>query len=266
MIENGQTTLMEAVRLYLETLPDDDRIASQAEVQRFARWCGTDRPCGQLRAQEVANYGETLTGTVTNAAQRADAVRRFLAFAKKEGLTSTKLATHLRLRKAAGARQKAAGPAPKEVILTEQAKAAMESELNSLKAQRPEIVADIRRAMEDKDFRENAPLDAAKDRQGHVEGRIRSLEAALGNAVMAQDRAGPSGETAEIGSTVLLRNLSSGAEVKYVLVRPHDVNAAEGRISVKSPVGRAVRERKAGDEVEVEVPSGTVRFRIEGIE
>ncbi len=60
---------MEAARRYLAGLPSDQRIAQQAEVERFVRWCGADRRCDRLRGQEIANYADTLTGTLTKASR-----------------------------------------------------------------------------------------------------------------------------------------------------------------------------------------------------
>lgn len=259
-------SLMEASRRFLATLLDDERIASQAEVERFVRWCGADRMCSQLRAPEVANYADTLVGGVADPTRRAEMVKRFLSFAKKAGLTSSNLGTHLRLRKGGPTPRKAARPAPKQIELTRERRAAMETELASLKAQRPRIIQDIARARADKDFRENAPLDAARQQQAYLEGRIRELEATLDHAVEVGDQPRPSGDEAEIGSRVVLRNLGSGAETVYTLVRPADVNASQGRISYESPVGKALLRHRAGDEVEVSVPSGTLRFRIERVE
>jgi transcription elongation factor GreA len=259
-------SLMDAARSFLATLSDDERIASQAEVERFVRWCGADRRCSQLRASEVANYADTLAGGVADPSRRAEAVKRFLAHVKKSGLTSTNLGTHLRLRKGAAAPVASRGPAPKRMELSQEQRAAMETELALLKAQRPRIIQDIARARADKDFRENAPLDAARQEQAYIEGRIRELEATLEHAVAVEERAAPAGDAVEIGSRVVLRNLASGAESIYTLVRPGEVNAAEGRISYESPVGRALLQQRAGEEVEVSVPSGTLRFRIERVE
>lgn len=265
MAENERVTLAEAARRYLAELPDRARIGSQAEVERFVRWAGGDRAFGDLRGQEVANYAETISATVTDASSRAEAVRKFLAAAKKAGYASTNLGAHLRLRKTS-TRLAARGPAPKEVHLSQQEQAGLEGDLEALKAQRPGLVEDIKRAREDKDFRENAPLDAARQQQGYIEGRIRELEAVLDNAVIVEDSAAPSGDAVEIGSTVHVRNLASGKEAKYTLVRPGEIDAAEARISFESPVGRALLARRAGEEVEVSTPSGMLRFLIEAVE
>ncbi len=263
---DNATTVIVAVRQYLETLPDAERLSSQTELQRFARWCGGDRDLGQLRGQEIANYAETLSGGIANASQRADMVRRFLVFAKKRGYTATNLSAHLRLRKSTSALP-ARRTALKEVHLTTEQKGALEVELDSLKAQRVRTREDIKRAMADKDFRENAPLDAARQQQSYTEGRIRALELTLDRALIDQaPQASSSDGGVSVGSTVIVRNLRSGAEMTYTLVQPADVKAAQGRISIESPVGKALHQRRAGDEVEVAAPSGALRLRIERIE
>jgi transcription elongation factor GreA len=266
MVEDTSTTLMDAARRYLSSLPDDQRVATQAEVERFVRWCGADRVVQQLRGQDVANYAETITGSVMDATKRADAVRALFVFAKKAGLTETNLGAHLRLKKGTATKNSRPTLAANQIEMTDLQRNALQAEIDALKAQRPKILADLKRAMEDKDFRENAPLDAARAQQGYVEGRIREIEMQLDRAVEVKEE-GPAPENSvRIGSTVVLRNLTSEKEVSYTLVRPGEVNPAEGRISFESPVGKALLQRQAGDEVEVSAPSGTLRFRVERIE
>jgi transcription elongation factor GreA len=257
-------TLMETARMYLTSLPDHQRVALQVEVERFVRWAGPDRVVQQLRGQDVANYADTITGSVTDASKRADAVRALFVFAKKVGLTETNLGVHLRLRK--GTVSKAARTSASTIEMSTVQRESLEAELEALKAQRPKILADLKRAMEDKDFRENAPLDAARAQQGYVEGRIREIETMLDRAVEVADEGPKAPDAIHIGSTAILRNLASEKEVSYTLVRPGEVNPAEGRISFESPVGKALLQRRPGDEVEVAAPSGTLRFRIERVE
>lgn len=256
-------TLMDAAHAYLDSLETQERLAQQAEVLRFVRWAGADRPCRDLRGQDVANYATMLTGGVSDANARAESVKRFLAFVRKAGYIQSNLGTHLRLKKAATSPR--AGPAA-AVEMTVEQKAALEAELESLKAQRPQILRDIQRARADKDFRENAPLDAARERQAHLETRIREIEAKLAHVVIVESQRPTTSDGVEIGSTVHLRNLQSGRETTYTLVRPGEADAARGRISYESPVGKALLQRRPGDEVEVAAPSGTLRFRIERIE
>jgi transcription elongation factor GreA len=264
VVEEANITLMDAARRYIAELPGDQR-ASATEIERFVRWCGGDRPFSQVRAQEVANYGETLSGGVTDAAARADALKKFFLYAKKQGLYDENLGLHLRLKKGSSKRASSSA-AHKEIQISAIEKETMVAELEALKAQRPQILADIQRARADKDFRENAPLDAARERQGYVEGRIRRIEATLDRAVVVEDGPAPSAGIIDIGSTVVVRNLSADKEVTYTLVRPGEVSPADGRISFESPVGRALLGKSAGEQVDVTTPSGSVSFRVERIE
>lgn len=266
MTDNSDRTLMDGVRAYLAGLHDDERMEYQAEVERFVRWCGADRTWADLSGHDVAMYGDTIKGTVIDATGRANAVKKFLAAAKKGGFTSSNLGTHLRVKKAARSRAPDQPAAFEKMQITPGERDALAVELESLKAQRPQIIADIQRAREDKDFRENAPLDAARERQGYVEGRIQKIEMTLDLALVISDGPVPDGTLVEIGCTVVLTNLNSDVELTYTLVRPGEIDASLGRISFESPVGRALLRKRVGAEVEVEAPSGTLRFRIDRVE
>jgi transcription elongation factor GreA len=258
-------SLSEAAALFLSALAPEVRQESQSEVYRFARWYGADRPIGELRGHDVALYAESLGAATADVVRRAEAVRSFLAFAKKEGLTTTTLATHLRLRKSPLNIEGGATTAAIPSQLTAEGHASLSAELEALKAQRPGIAEELQRAMMDKDFRENAPLDAARERQAHVEGRIHQLEAILKHAQVVGAQTAPGAKT-HLGSTVILRDLASGSAVRYVLVSPSEVSPTEGKISVASPVGKAILNRTVGEEVEVSVPAGRLHFRIEEIQ
>lgn len=258
--------LQEAASRYLASLAPQERQQAQPEVHRFVRWYGADRRVGELRGHDVSAYADTLGSSVADAAQRLEVVRSFLAFARKQGFTATNLSTHLRPRKVTPAPASAGATAQRrQVHLTAEGRAALKEELERLKAMRVRIAQDLQRAMADKDFRENAPLDAAREQQGYVEGRIREIEATLDQAVIiSQER--PSGASAGVGSTLVLRNLESGAEVRYTLVQPGEVHPGQGRISVESPVGKALLGRRVGEGIEVSAPAGVLRFRIERVE
>jgi len=256
--------LSQAAAMFVASLPSEVRHDSQAEVYRFARWFGADRPIGDLRGHDVALYAESLGPATPDVTRRAETVRSFLAFARKERLTSTNLASHLRLRKSPQPGRTVVAPRPKKTQLTEEGHASLHAELTTLKEQRPAVAEELRQARLDKDVRENAPLDAALERQGHLEARIRELDALLKHAEVIGVGA-DSGSKAHLGSTLQVRDLASGAAVRYTLVSPSEVSPLQGKISVASPVGRALIERVVGDEVEVLVPAGILRFRIEEI-
>jgi transcription elongation factor GreA len=114
--------------------------------------------------------------------------------------------------------------------------------------------------MQDKDFRENAPLDAARDEQAHLEARIREVEDRLHRAVIIDTDA--KAGRANVGSIVRVLNLESESEQTFHLVSPSEVDPANGKISIESPVGSAVKNQAPGDEVTVKAPAGTVRLRV----
>jgi transcription elongation factor GreA len=266
MVPSGEAvpTLTEAASRYLATLQPKQRQESQPEVYRFVHWYGAERRTDELRGHDVSAYAEALGASAVDGSQRVEILRRFLAFARKQGFTATNLATHLRLRKSAA--PATGGGVIREVHLTADGHAALTAELENLRARRPRVADDLRLAMADKDFRENAPLDAAREHQAHLESRIREIEATLKNAIIVTGAEARSHARIGVGSTVLLRNLKSGAEVRYILVSPSEVNPAEGKISFASPVGKALMDRGPGEEVDVKAPAGTLRFRIESVE
>jgi len=260
-----QATLQALAREYLASLKTAAaREAAQPEILKFVRWAGPDKDLSVMRAHEVAQYAENFPPTVSDAAKRADFVRAFLKWAKDQGVTAENLGIHLRVRKASKSSANAQTIVDPPIYLTQEGHDALVEELEQLKARRPLIQQDLARAMADKDFRENAPLDAMRDHQAMLEGRIREIEAVLRHAVIART---PTGDhRAQIGSTVVVRNLDSGRDLRYTLVSPSEVNPVEGKISFASPVGKALMERAPGDEVEVAAPAGTLRLRVERVE
>ncbi len=259
-----EVTLSEAAARFAETVKAASRQSVVAELNRFVRWYGPQRALGQMRGHDIALYADSLGPATPEATRKADHVRSFLAFLKKEGLVEATLAPHLRLRKSAKAANAAGGREIGNLELTKEGLDALRAELDSLLAQRPAIREEIRRAMLDKDFRENAPLDAAKDKQGHLEARIRELEAMLKRAVIV-DSSGAGGRVC-VGASVTVMDLGKGTTSRFAIVGPTEANAADGRISSVSPVGKALLNRCVGEEVEVTAPAGVMRFRVEKIE
>ncbi len=257
-------SLLEAATQYVASLSGDTRASARAEVNRFVRWYGANRLTGELRGHEVSLYGEELGAATAGAKRRAEEVRAFLVFLKKEGMTPSNLAPHLRLKKSI--RAVVGGSQEERVVeVTAEGHQALKGELEALKSQRPQVREEIRWAMLDKDFRENAPLDAAKEKQAHLESRIREIDEALKQAVIV-GTGGGGGSRVRVGSTVEVTNLGSGASLRYTVVGANEGNAAEGKISNASPIGRALLERRQGEEVNVSVPAGELKLRIEKIE
>ena len=119
--------------------------------------------------------------------------------------------------------------------------------------------------MADKDFRENAPLDAAKDQQGIVELRIRELEASINNAQILPEGSSSKVARSSVGAKVTLKDTNSGKTLAYTLVDVREADVSEGKISTTSPVGQALLDRSVGEEVTINVPKGTLRYLVQRI-
>jgi transcription elongation factor GreA len=261
-----ELTLQQAAHRFLASLKQGAKGNSPEEVLKFVRWIGPDRTLSSLRGHEIASYGENIAPTISDASTRADVVRVFLKWAKDRGMTKENLGTHLRIKKPTKSSGTGTVVDEPPVYLTKEGHDDLVTELAELKARRPQIQQDLARAMADKDFRENAPLDAARNEQGHLEARIRELEATLRRAVIIEEHGeAPTGEGARIGDHVSIRDMRTGGERTYTLVNTDEVRAGQGKISIASPVGKAVYQHRAGEEVDVEAPAGTFRVRIESI-
>ena len=142
------------------------------------------------------------------------------------------------------------------VPVTREGYEALKKELENLKrVERPQNIKAIEEARAHGDLSENAEFEAAKDRQGFIEGRIGELGFKLANADVIDPDTLPK-DRAVFGTKVLLENIDTGEEVEYQLVGPDESDIVNGRISVSSPLGRAILGKKPGDELTLEVPGG----------
>ena len=133
---------------------------------------------------------------------------------------------------------------------------ALKKELEYLKrVERPNNIQAIEEARSHGDLSENAEFEAAKNRQAFIEGRIMDLDSKLGNADIIDTAVLPK-DRVVFGSTVMLANIDTGEEVKCQLVGPDESNVERGRISVTSPLGRAMLGKQPGDELTLEAPGG----------
>jgi len=142
------------------------------------------------------------------------------------------------------------------IPVTKEGYEALKKELENLKKfERPENIKAIEEARAHGDLSENAEFAAAKDRQGFIEGRIRELQFKLGNADIIIPDKMPK-DKALFGSKVLLENVDTGEDVEYQLVGPDESDIKKGRISISSPLGKAIIGKKPGDELTLQVPGG----------
>ena len=143
----------------------------------------------------------------------------------------------------------------------------LREELKQLKTiQRPKITAAIAEAREHGDLKENAEYHAAREQQSFCEGRITEIEAKLAESeVIDITKIEPSGKVI-FGATVTLYNLKSEASVTYQIVGEDEADVPLGKISVVSPISRAVMGKLEGDEVIVKAPAGDIDYEIEKVE
>lgn len=139
----------------------------------------------------------------------------------------------------------------------------LRQELQRLKSiERPAVIQAIADARAQGDLSENAEYDAARERQGFVEGRIAELESKLTHAQIIDPREVDADGRIVFASTVELEELSSGRKVRYQIVGEDEADIKAGRISVSSPIARALIGREAGDVVEVIAPGGTHEYEV----
>lgn len=140
---------------------------------------------------------------------------------------------------------------------------ALRAELHHLKTvERPGVIAAIAEARSHGDLSENAEYDAAKDRQGFIEGRILDVESKLANAQIIDPTLLDADGRCVFGATVTLEDMDSGQVTTYQIVGDDEADIKVGKISVSSPVARSIIGKYAGDVAEVQAPSGVREYEI----
>ncbi len=267
MSEVQNPTLGEAASRFLASLPQHERAASQQEVYLFVRWNGSERKLSELTAPAVGNYAEKLSLTDTDHARKLDLVRDFLAYANEQGWTTKNMGVHLKARKGKSkppiySRQNSIGPQ----TLTREGVTKLEKELAELKIKRTEVTKEMQRAAADKDFRENAPLQAAREQKGYLEGQIKELEEFLKSVQVVDENQKMPALKVKVGDSVIVQDATSGEEFRYTLVGPKETDPIRGKISSSSPLGKAIIGKIPDEFIEVVAPAGKLRYQIKKIE
>ena len=149
------------------------------------------------------------------------------------------------------------------VPLTKRGAELLRQELHRMKTKdRYEVIAAIAEARSHGDLSENAEYDAAKERQAFIEGKIAELEGKLSSAQIIDPATLDADGRVVFGATVKLEDLESGKEVQYQIVGVDEADLKESKVSITSPIARALIGRVAGDVVEVQAPSGGREYEI----
>lgn len=142
----------------------------------------------------------------------------------------------------------------------------LKAELKSLKSvDRPEVIKAIAEARAHGDLKENAEYHAAREQQGFIEGRIGEIEDTLARAQIIDPTTIPQSDRVVFGATVALFNLTAEEDVEYQIVGELEANISEGKISITSPIARALIGKHCGDVAEVEAPSGIQEYEISDV-
>lgn len=150
-----------------------------------------------------------------------------------------------------------------KIPLTMAGAEALRQELHNLKTvERPSVINAIAEARAQGDLSENAEYDAAKDRQSFVEGRIVELESKLGSAQIIDPKSLNADGRCVFGATVVLEDVDNGDVVTYQIVGEDEANIRQRKVSISSPIARALIGKYSGDIAEVQAPGGVREFEV----
>ena len=240
---------------------------ARSAVTKFVTHFTPRLPIADLTPRGLEAFQETIGPNAADAAERLIPVKEFLSFCwKTRGYTETNLGNHLRVKTAAAsASARIEHEEAERFEMTADGLQQLKEDLERHKEELPAAIQAVAQAREDKDIRENAPLEAARENQERLNSRINELEYQIAHAVIS---AGGTAGRAHLGSTVSVRRLDAGGDQvqEYTLVGPTEVNAEQRRISVESPVGKGLVDATVGAIVEIEVQRGTMRYEVVSVE
>jgi transcription elongation factor GreA len=252
----------------MESLKAEHRNTHGQYVRKYVEYTGMEVELHDLSRARVESYVESQISVTDPAAQeRVTALKGWFKYLHKEGLTEENYGVQVRVKRVSNGRTSsshARRQAIDTVDMTAEGVQALRTELESLEKEMPAIREAISEARQDKDFRENAPLDAAREAMAFNDQRRKEIEATLKRARVVNSKGSVSDITA-VGSLVTVTRVDTEQQMIFKLVGPREANAGDKKISVESPVGKELLGRRPGDEVQVEVPSGTVAYRVDAV-
>ncbi len=256
----------DAIAHYLQGSGDKLDAYAHQELNRFARIIGGEKLLKQLNPPQVAQYAENIVSSGGDVHGRLGPVKEFLAYLYKKGFTVTgegaqekpvNLSSHVKIPRAS---IRAAARVSQDAIeMSESGIQLLKSELDTLKSQREVIATEIQLARSDGDISENSPLDAARERQGQAEARIRELEDTLSRAIPINTRGLKGKSGARVGATVVVQDTETNKKFTFHLVDSVEVDPSVGKISLESPMGKHLYGKLEGDEFQVFPPKGSPR-------
>jgi transcription elongation factor GreA len=244
-----------------------EEVASLSDGSVVLPWANLRLPTGERRATGLAGSllaEETVATPPTHVVVVPDGdAEGARGEPPKKPPARTARGSHSSSRTATRATPSRAPAAASGASMTAEGSERLQAELRELtEVRRPEVIGRIRAAKELGDLKENSDYHAAREEQSFLEGRIQAIEAKLREAVITEAPA--LGEGADIGSSLTVE--VDGLESVYLLVGSAEADLSAGRLSVVSPVGRALVGARTGDEVAVETPRGRAMYRVLNVE
>ena len=266
-IKSEIDNLSAAFQYYVQSSSRKLNNTAQHEIGRMVRWLGAERVVKTITPSEIGLYSDEFAkrSSTTTSPQKVAHIKKFLAFLRTSELTDSNLASHLRMKKSNVGKitKKLEDTKVEQINLTEAGYKDYLKQLKDYKSERPQLADEVRRAAADGDIRENAPLDAAREKIEMVNSKIFEIEAILKVANIIDNTSG--GDRIVIGSKVSVKNHQNQNNYDYQLVEANEANPLLGKISSVSPVGSAILGRRIGDEVTVSTPGGEQIYTIDSI-
>lgn len=246
----------------------DDR--GRKSVTRFRDYFGGQQQLLSLLPKRVTDFQEEIGDSAMDQTARLQPVKEFLRYCWKQEYTGENLGNYLRIKRSTGARpnnDRLQHEQAQTFQMTADGLLALQEELGQLEAEMPAAVQAVAAAREDKDIRENAPLEAAREYQERLKSRINELTYQIAHAEVRDHRSSAEAGRARLGSRVSVveideRQQPLGEAREYTLVGTTEANATARRISIESPLGRGLLDQSVNDLIEIEAPSGRKRFRL----
>jgi len=261
-----QVTLGDALNEYLSILKPAQRHDQEQYVRKYVEHADPSTLASSLSGSRVESYAISQIRTADpNAQRRVEALKAWFQFLKKKNYTTANFGVNVRVPRSGGRAGASAVRIEEQPIeMTADGIEALKRELTEVESRVPDLVKAIELARSDGDLRENAPYHAAREALAFNNDRKQRIETSLKRAVVV-DQSGRDESLAALGSMVTVTHLEKARQETYQLVGAREANARERRISVESPVGKVLIGRRVGDEVEVEAPQGTMRYRIDSV-
>ena len=256
-------TVGDAIRNYISAMKPEDRPMGAPVLQNFSRWFGGERSIKEIDPVQLERFQDQMTASGQDPANKLEPLRQFLSDARAKKLIDVALASHVKIRRKTALERLSLGK-PVEIATIDMTRAGhdqLQAELVRLEVDElPSAISEMARAAADKDFRENAPYDAAKQHRAEIQRKIDEIKETLSRAAIVE-QAGV--DRATVGNVVMVRDLDEDEVYTYTLVGPGE--RGPNKISVHSPVGKALVDHVVGDVVAVTVPAGVHHYRVERI-